>query len=69
MRLARMEFEHTARCPVSHGEQERQWARAPSLGETMDIESMRPPFYWSCEGVVGRISPEGDRSPERSCSD
>ena len=64
-----LEVKNVSRCPVSLSEQERQWAQTLSLGETMDLQTGRPPFHWTCGGVVERISPDGGRSQDRSCAD
>lgn len=66
--IAILEVEHPSRCPVVLDPRELQWAQAISLGETMDLQTGRPPFHWSCDGVVDRISPDGTRSPDRSCA-
>lgn len=64
-----LEVKAAFRCPVSLSEPERQRARSLSLGETMDLQTGRPPFHWTCKGVVKRISLDGVVSPDRSCAE
>lgn len=64
-----LEVEKDSQCPAVLDHQELQWAQALTLGETMDLQSGRPPFHWSCDGVVSRISTDGTRRSDRSCAE